>query len=409
MPVSEGIAVGLQLGTQPPLGAVTGVARYARLIGLRSLMTIDHFQNIFPSSIWDEQFSWLAARRATPHEHLDYQALLGYLAARTRLRLGVGVTEPIRRHPVLIAQTMLTVAQMSRKAPILGIGAGERMNIDPYGLDYDHPISRLDEALQIIRRCFAESGPISFAGRHFTLDNALMDLKAPPGRTPAIWVAGHGPKMLELTATYGDGWYPTMITSPQEYATKLAIIRAAAIRHGRGPAAITPALHRFVVVARTDHEVQALLRHRSMRMLGLAAPADLWRELGAHHPFGEDFRGYVDFIPQRYDRPTLDAALAAVPLELIEHGPLLWGTPGQIIDKLREYVDAGLRHVVLAPVSGLVSPKAALYAFAALRPIARALARTRRDRASTHTRRPVTTAPDHDPAVGDGPAPVVAR
>ena len=95
-----------------------------------------------------------------PHEHFDYQALLGYLAGRTRhLRLGVGVAEPIRRHPVLIAQTMLTVAQMTKTAPILGIGAGERMNIDPYGLDFSHPVGRLEEALQIIRLCFSGPGP----------------------------------------------------------------------------------------------------------------------------------------------------------------------------------------------------------------------------------------------------------
>ena len=53
---------------------------------------------------------------------------------------------------------MLTVAQMTKKAPILGIGAGERMHIDPYGLDFSHPVGRLKEALQIIRLCFAGSG-----------------------------------------------------------------------------------------------------------------------------------------------------------------------------------------------------------------------------------------------------------
>ena len=101
------ISVGLQIGTQPPLGLTTTVARYARLSGLRSLMTIDHFQNIFPTAIWDQEFSWLAARGRSPHEHFDYQALLGYLARRAgNLRLGVGVTEPIRRHPVLIAQSL---------------------------------------------------------------------------------------------------------------------------------------------------------------------------------------------------------------------------------------------------------------------------------------------------------------
>ena len=204
------VSVGLQIGTQPPLGLTRTVATYARLSGLRSLMTIDHFQNVFPTAMWDEEFSWLAGRGRSPHEHFDYQALLGYLARRVgNLRLGVGVTEPIRRHPVLIAQTMLTVAHMTRQPPILGIGAGERMNIDPYGLDFAHPVERLAEALQIIRRCFTRGGRIDFEGRHFTLDGALMELQAPRGRTPAIWVAGHGPRMLELTATYGVGYHPS--------------------------------------------------------------------------------------------------------------------------------------------------------------------------------------------------------
>lgn len=369
------VSVGLQIGTQPPLGLTRTVATYARLSGLRSLMTIDHFQNVFPTAIWDEEFSWLAGRGRSPHEHFDYQALLGYLACRVgNLRLGVGVTEPIRRHPVLIAQTMLTVAHMTRQAPILGIGAGERMNVDSYGLDFAHPVERLAEALQVIRLCFTRKGRIDFEGRHFSLDGALMELDAPPGRTPAIWVAGHGPRMLELTATYGDGWYPTMLTSPQEYAAKLEIIRSTARAGGRDARAVTPALHRFLVVAPTEREVRALLGHKAIRFFALAAPAELWRRVGARHPFGEPFRGYVDLVPERYDRPMLEDAIAAVPPELVAEGPLLWGTPEQVAGKLRAFEEAGLRHVVLAPVSGLVSRSAAIYSLRAIRTIARALA-----------------------------------
>ena len=74
------------------------------------------------------------------------------------MRLGVGVTEPIRRHPVLIAQAMMTLSHLTKRAPILGIGAGERMNIDPYGLDFSEPVTRLEEALQIIRLCLSAPG-----------------------------------------------------------------------------------------------------------------------------------------------------------------------------------------------------------------------------------------------------------
>ncbi len=54
-------------------------------------------------------------------------------------------------------------------------------------------------------------------------------------------------------------------------------------------------------------------------------------------------------------------------------GSLLWGTPEQVTAKLRAFGDAGLRHVVLAPVSSLVSKKAALYGLRAAGRVARVL------------------------------------
>src|SRR5689334_6805878 len=267
---------------------------------------------------------------------------------------------------------MLTVAHMTKKAPILGIGAGERMNIDPYGLEYDHPVSRLDEALQIIRRCFTEPGP---AGT-FTLDNALMDLRPPRGRIPAICIFGHGPKMLELTATLGDGWYPTIITARRstpphrrastpppvgagpdgDHACPAPLRRRRPHRTGsRGtPAAplVTDARVRRASPTVAQPRCSPPLRRRLLRLYRHHPPV-----LRPTHPRRRD---------RRRTSRTHRARTAAVE------------PPAQIIDKLREYGDAGLRHVVLAPVSGLVSTKAALYAFWALCPIARALRRLER-------------------------------
>jgi phthiodiolone/phenolphthiodiolone dimycocerosates ketoreductase len=341
---------------------------------LDSVMLIDHFQNVFPSVIWDKELTWLAAQRPSPHEFFDYQVLLGYLASRVgRMRLGVGVTEPIRRHPVLIAQAMMTLSHLTKRAPILGIGAGERMNIDPYGLDFSEPVTRLEEALQVIRLCLTAQGPITFSGKHYQLDQATMDLKAPRGKVPEIWIAGHGPRMLALTGRYGDGWYPTTVVSPQEYAAKLATVRAAAAEAGRNPASITPALHRFMVVGASEQEARAMLETKAIRLLGLGAPADLWRQAGAVHPLGEHFNALVDFVPDRHDRRTIEEAIAAVPDAVMTEGPLLWGTPQQVAAKLRAFGDAGLRHVVLAPLSGLVSRRAALYGLWATAQIARSL------------------------------------
>ena len=370
------IAVGLQLGTQPPLAAVRAYVLAARLMRLDSLMVVDHFQNVFPSAIWDKELTWLAAQRTSPHELFDYQVLLGYLARRVgRMRLGVGVTEPIRRHPVLIAQALLTLSHMTKHAPILGIGAGEALNVEPYGLDYSHLTGRLEEALQVIRLCLASRGPIDFEGRYYRLDGAVMDLKAPAGRTPRIWVGAHGPQMLRLTGTYGDGWYPSMVSSPEEYAAKLGAVRDAAVAAGRDPRAITPSLHRFAVIGRTEQETRTMLQSRVIRALALAVPAEQWHAAGAEHPLGEHFNGLTDFLPERFDRETLQRAIDAVPPRLMDTGPLLWGTPEQAARKLRAFGEAGLRHVTLAPVSGLVSPRAALDGLRATRTVARLLAR----------------------------------
>jgi phthiodiolone/phenolphthiodiolone dimycocerosates ketoreductase len=370
-----GIRVGLQLGTQPPLAVSRGYLLAARAMRLSSVMVIDHLQNVFPSVIWDEQLTWLARRRWTPHDHLDYQAFMGYLAPHAgRLQLGVGVTDTIRRHPVVISQALLTVAQVTRRAPILGVGVGELLNIAPYGLDYTHRTTRLEEALQVIRACLNATGPLDFAGRYFRLEGARMDLRAPKGKTPRIWVAAHGPRSLTLAGRYGDGWYPTMVATPEEYAAKLAVVRGAASAAGRDPNAITPALHRFTVIGHTEAEARSILDTRAIRALGLAVPGRVWRDVGATHPFGEDYNGLAQFLPESYDRPELDRAIAAVPMEVLTRGPLLWGTPEQAVRRLREFGDAGLSHVVLAPVSGLASPRAALYGLLATGTIAHALA-----------------------------------
>ena len=182
--------------------------------------------------------------------------------------------------------------------------------------------------------------------------------------------------MLRLTGRYGDGWYPTAVVSPREYATKLATVRAAANDAGRDPASITPALHRFTVIGATEQEARAMLETKVIRALGLMAPAHLWRQAGAVHPFGEHFNALVDFVPDHYNRQTMDEAIAAVPAALVAEGPLLWGTPKQVVAKLRAFGDSGLRHVVLAPVSGLVSKHAALYGLWATGRIARSLRET---------------------------------
>jgi phthiodiolone/phenolphthiodiolone dimycocerosates ketoreductase len=115
-----------------------------------------------------------------------------------------------------------------------------------------------------------------------------------------------------------------------------------------------------------------MLDTRPGRLLALGVPADEWRKVGAQHPFGEHFRGAVDWIPEQYNRGMLEEAMAAVPPELLGSG-LIWGTPEQVANKLRAFYEAGVRHMVLFPASALLSRRAAIYGLLAIRKIARLL------------------------------------
>ena len=107
-------------------------------------------------------------------------------------------------------------------------------------------------------------------------------------------------------------------------------------------------------------------------LLRLLIPADRWREVGAEHPFCAQCRGFVDIVPERYDRATLEDVIAAVPPEVIGTGVLV-GTPEQVTARLQQFGDAGLRHVVLGPLSAFIAVPDFVYAGWAVRRIARSL------------------------------------
>ncbi|MFD0883525.1 LLM class flavin-dependent oxidoreductase, partial [Streptosporangium algeriense] len=216
------VKVGLVWDAVGSVEAGRGLLDLARTAGFDTFLVFDHLINIFPRQAWDTDFTYLASELPTPDRCLDYATLLGHFAERAgRVRLAIGVTDPNRRHPAVLAQSALTLAQLTERAPILGIGAGALENLVPYGVPHDRQVERVEDALRMLRMFFDSEGPHDFQGKVFTLDKALMGLRAPEGRTPQIWVGGNRPRMLELAGRYADGWLPSELVAPDEYARRL--------------------------------------------------------------------------------------------------------------------------------------------------------------------------------------------
>jgi len=332
-----------------PLWLTDSTFRVARLAGADALWLPDHFVGFLPAHVWTPQTTSLANLVPSTDAFFDPFQLLAVAARRyRRVTLGTAVTEAFRNHPMRLAQAFVTLDHLSKGRAILGIGNGERENVQPYGIPWAKRVARLEEALTIVDLLWNSGGkPVSYDGAFWRLRNATFALPLYEGRRPRVWVAAHAPRMLTLTGRFGDGWLPTTQLSPSRYAEGLAAIEESAARAGRSMEAFVPALIVLVVLGRHRDEIlEAASASRLGAAWALLVPADWWRRGGRQHPLGADHGGYQDIIPSEVTPEHVDAALATVTPSILAN-IMLAGGPSEVVEQLLPWIDAGARHIVL--------------------------------------------------------------
>ena len=321
-----------------------------------SIWLPDHLVSLWPDSIWTPEFTDLAKASHSPHRYLDAFAVAATAAALTRRTpIATSVVDTVRRHPVMLAQTALSLSHLSGGRFLLGLGSGEKENCAPYGFDFERPVSRFEEALQVIRLLWTTAGPVDFAGRFFSLRHARLDAELFEGHTPPIWIGANGPRMLELTGRYADGWWPTGSDGPEGYAAKLAVVRRAAEAAKRDPLAIVPAKMIVCLLGEPD-EIREMLRQPLVKAFALQLTAESLRVRGYRHPMGEHWRGIQDIEPDKLTRERLLAFLEAVDTDAILSA-VPNGTPKQVAHQIKAFHDAGLRVATLLDYSGMAGLK----------------------------------------------------
>src|ERR1700738_36689 len=145
----------------------------------------------------------------------DAPSALGYLAARTdRLLLGSGVIQVGTRSPVLVAQTAITLSNLSGGRFLLGLGASGPQVIEGlHGVAFSRPLSRIRETVEVVRQVF-EGGKISYSGKEIQIprpggEAVPMRLSTRPEHPIPIYLPTLWPAMLRLTGQLADGWLGT--------------------------------------------------------------------------------------------------------------------------------------------------------------------------------------------------------
>jgi phthiodiolone/phenolphthiodiolone dimycocerosates ketoreductase len=227
---------------------------------------------------------------------IDPWTTMGAIAARTEnIRMCSAVSDYQRIHPAKMAHIVATLAELSNGRVSLGIGAGEAMNLLPFGIDFAPPkvrTSQLAEAIQVIKLLFrsSSSNPVSFEGTFFKLKDAWLDI--PIKKPPHVIVGALGGKnALEVAGKYGDGWV-SWLNTPETYRKKLTIARNAARDLGRHIDPFDASVWVYAVLT-TDRKQIDKAMNRAKR--GLLAEANTLRMMGFNRPkeLGDSFQNMV--------------------------------------------------------------------------------------------------------------------
>jgi probable F420-dependent oxidoreductase len=248
-------------------------------------------------------------------EHLSFHnpildigvALSAFAAWTTRISLGAGVVLLPIRHPSLVAKQMSSLDYLSGGRLLLGVGVGGEgeKDFEAAGVPRAERGARADEGIEALRVLFGPP-PASFAGRFSSFDGVEIEPACVQPGGPPILVGGMRPGALRRAGRLGDGWLPYML-SARAYAAGLETIRAHAAEAGR--------------------EGEALLR--ACVLFGLVRDdGDAAREEARVHL---SRRYGMEFQPHQIEK------LCVV------------GSPEECVARVREYVDAGMRHLCFNP------------------------------------------------------------
>jgi probable F420-dependent oxidoreductase len=249
-------------------------------------------------------------------EHISYRnpivdivvALSTFAAATERITIGAGVVLLPLRHPSLVAKQFASLDHVSGGRVILGVGVGGEgvKDFEAVGVDRRERGARADEAMRALRELFR--GRASFSGQFFS----FADIEIEPGPAqdggPPLWVGGRSPAAIRRAATLGDGWIPIFV-SPERFARGCREL----------PAHVTPAV---------------------------TMPAHVGSRERLYEVLGRKYAGVTEHVVDRYS---------------------VVGAPEQCAARIREYVDAGARHVVFNIAEAEDAERLAEIAFAAAR------------------------------------------
>ncbi|MCV7031735.1 LLM class F420-dependent oxidoreductase [Mycobacterium sherrisii] len=220
------------------------LAAYADGSAWDSLWVYDHFHTVpMPSA------------EAT---HEAWSLMSAYAATTSRIKLGQMCTAMSYRNPVYLAKVAATADIISGGRIQMGIGGGwYEHEWRAYGYGFPSAgvrLGRLDEGVQIMRDAWRD-GKVSFDGKHYQIDGAIVEPKPLQDNGIPLWIAGGGEKVtLRIAARYAQ--HTNFTAEPDAFTHKSEVLAAHCRDLGTDFDAIVRSSNFTAIVGTSDTEVK---------------------------------------------------------------------------------------------------------------------------------------------------------
>ena len=283
----------------------------AEEVGLDSVMISDHF------------LPWRHEGGHAPFS-LSWMAAVGERTKRVLLGTSV-LTPTFRYNPAVVAQAFATMGLLYPGRVMLGVGTGEALNeIAVSGMkwpDFKERLARLREAVTLIRKLWAGE-TVSFDGEFYhTVEAKIYDRPEVP---VPIYVAAGGPVAARYAGRTADGLICTSGKGMDLYTDSLLpAMHDGAQQAGRDESAIDRMLE--VKLSYDRDPARALENTRFWAPLSLTAE-------------------------QKHTVSTaveMERLCDELPIEQVARRWIVASEPGEAVEQIRPYVDAGFGHLVI--------------------------------------------------------------
>jgi probable F420-dependent oxidoreductase len=261
---------------------------------------------------------------------VDCFAALAPLALATGLRLGTAIANVFTRGPATLAMSAAGLAELAPGRFCLGIGAGSQPIVEAWnGGRFMLPATRVREMVHVLRAALAGERVV-FRGKALSVDG--FRLTRPPAQPVPIYVAALRSGMLQVAGEVGDGVILNWLAAA-DVPRAVAVVREAATRAGRDPAAVAVTARLLVSVDPPGPEADVAVRRQITAYLNVPV----------YRAYQEWLGRAPELTPmwQAWERGDRKAAVAAVP-ERVMGDLIVRGSMAEIRAHVQRYLDAGI-------------------------------------------------------------------